>query len=97
MNKAESKKADKAASNGLEEVTKLVYKLLEEQDEKYRQFVLEGALHAVIHSLEHEAPSSLHFTHFILDAVTSSVFDTLRREMEELDVLSSPDDSGMIH
>ena len=35
MDKADFKKAEKVASNSLEEVTKLVYKLLEEQDDKH--------------------------------------------------------------
>jgi len=93
MNKAESKKADKVVNNSLEEVTKLVYKLLEEQDNKYKSSVLEGVLHAIIHTLEHEAPSGLHSTYFILDALTSSLSAAIHRE----DIPSSPDDSGMIH
>jgi len=66
MDKAEFKKANKVVTKSLEEVTKLVYKLLEEQDDKHKMFVMEGALHAVIHSLEHEAPSGLYSTQFIV-------------------------------
>ena len=79
MNKAESKKADKAASNGLEEVEKILHKLLDGQNDKHRMLILEGALHAVIHSLEHEAPSGLYSTHFILDALNSSLEAAMRK------------------
>jgi len=97
MNKAESKKEDKVVNDSLEEVEKILHKLLDGQNDKHRMLILEGALHAVIHSLEHEAPSGLYSTHFILDALNSSLEAAMRREMEEMGILSSPDDSGMIH
>ena len=96
-NKAESKKEDKVVNDSLEEVEKILHKLLDGQNDKHRMLILEGALHAVIHSLEHEAPSGLYSTHFILDALNSSLEAAMRREMEEMGILSSPDDSGMIH
>ena len=97
MNKAESKKEDKVVNDSLEEVEKILHKLLDGQNDKHRMLILEGALHAVIHSLEHEAPSGLYSTHFILDALNSSLEAAMRREMEEMGILSLPDDSGMIH
>ena len=41
MNEADFKKANKVVTNSLEEVTKQVYKLLEEQDDKHKKFVME--------------------------------------------------------
>tara|TARA_R100001480_G_scaffold92099_1_gene98264 strand:- start:51 stop:344 length:294 start_codon:yes stop_codon:yes gene_type:complete len=97
MDKAEFKKANKVVTKSLEEVTKLVYKLLEEQDDKHKMFVMEGALHAVIHSLEHEAPSGLYSTQFIVGALNEVLLGSIRRDMEEDDIESLPDDSEMIH
>ena len=97
MNEAEFKKANKVVANSLEEVTKLVYKLLEEQDDKHKMFVMEGALHAVIHSLEHEAPSGLYSTQFIVGALNDVLLGSIRRDMEEDDIESLPDDSEVIH
>ena len=99
MNKAEFKKADKVVRNSLEEVTKLVYKLLEEQDDKHKMFVMEGALHAVIHTLEHEAPSGLYSTQFIVGALNDVLLANIQRDVEEDNEIeaSSPDDSDMIH
>tara|TARA_R100000687_G_scaffold74816_1_gene65957 strand:+ start:160 stop:456 length:297 start_codon:yes stop_codon:yes gene_type:complete len=98
MDKAEFKKANKVVTKSLEEVTKLVYKLLEEQDDKHKMFVMEGALHAVIHSLEHEAPSGLYSTQFVIGALNDVLLGSIRRDMEEDDDIESlPDDSEMIH
>ena len=97
MDKAEFKKANKVVTKSLEEVTKLVYKLLEEQDDKHKMFVMEGALHAVIHSLEHEAPSGLYSTQFVIGALNDVLLGSIRRDMEEDDIESLPDDSEMIH
>jgi hypothetical protein len=97
MNKEQFKKADKVVKNSLEEVTKLVYKLLEEQDDKHKMFVMEGALHAIMHSLEHEAPSGLYSTQFIVGALNDVLLGSIRRDMEEDEIESSPDDSDMIH
>ena len=99
MNEAEFKKANKVVRNSLEEVTKLVYKLLEEQDDKHKMFVMEGALHAVIHTLEHEAPSGLYSTQFIVGALNDVLLANIQRDVEEDNEIeaSSPDDSDMIH
>ena len=99
MNEAEFKKANKVVRNSLEEVTKLVYKLLEEQDDKHKMFVMEGALHAVMHSLEHEAPSGLYSTQFIVGALNDVLLANIQRDVEEDNEIeaSSPDDSEMIH
>ena len=99
MNEADFKKANKVVTNSLEEVTKLVYKLLEEQDDKHKMFVMEGALHAVIHSLEHEAPSGLYSTQFIVGALNDVLLANIQRDVEEDNEIeaSSPDDSEMIH
>lgn len=99
MNEADFKKANKVVTNSLEEVTKQVYKLLEEQDDKHKMFVMEGALHAVIHILEHEAPSGLYSTQFIVGALNDVLLASIRRDVEEDNEIeaSSPDDSEMIH
>ena len=98
MDKADFNKAEKVVTKSLEEVTKLVYKLLEEQDDKHKMFVMEGALHAVIHSLEHEAPSGLYSTQFIVGALNDVLLGSIRRDMEEDDDIASlPDDSEVIH
>ena len=99
MNKVQIKKAEEVVSNSLEEVTKLVYKLLEEQDDKHKMFVMEGALHAVIHTLEHEAPSGLYSTQFIVGALNDVLLANIQRDVEEDNEIeaSSPDDSDMIH
>ena len=98
MDKAEFKKANKVVANSLEEVTKLVYKLLEEQDDTHKMFVMEGALHAIIHALEHEAPSGLYSTQFVIGALNDILLASIRRDMEEDEIeASSPDDSDMIH
>ena len=99
MNKEEFKKANKVVRNSLEEVTKLVYKLLEEQDDKHKMFVMEGALHAIMHSLEHEAPSGLYSTQFIVGALNDVLLANIQRDVEEDNEIeaSSPDDSEMIH
>ena len=98
MNKVQIKKAQEVVANSLEEVTKLIYKLLEEQDDKHKMFVMEGALHAIMHSLEHEAPSGLYSTQFIVGALNDVLLASIRRDMEEDEIeASSPDDSEMIH
>ena len=99
MNEADFKKANKVVTNSLEEITKLVYKLLEEQDDKHKMFVMEGALHAVIHSLEHEAPSGLYSTQFIVGALNDVLLASIQRDVEEDNEIeaSSPDDSHMNH
>ena len=99
MNEADFKKANKVVTNSLEEVTKQVYKLLEEQDDKHKMFVMEGALHAVIHILEHEVPSGLYSTQFIVGALNDVLLASIRRDVEEDNEIeaSSPDDSEMIH
>ena len=99
MNEADFKKANKVVTNSLEEVTKQVYKLLEEQDDKHKMFVMEGALHAVIHILEQEAPSGLYSTQFIVGALNDVLLASIRRDVEDDNEIeaSSPDDSEMIH
>ena len=98
MDKAQIKKAQEVVANSLEEVTKLVYKLLEEQDDKHKMFVMEGALHAIMHSLEHEAPSGLYSTQFIVGALNDILLASIHRDMDEDDDIASlPDDSEVIH
>ena len=98
MNKVQIKKAEEVVRNSLEEVTKLIYKLLEEQDDKHKMFVMEGALHAIIHALEHEAPSGLYSTQFVIGALNDILLASIRRDMEEDDDIASlPDDSEVIH
>ena len=97
MNEAEFKKANKVVRNSLEEVTKLVYKLLEEQDNKHKMFVMEGAMHAIIHSLEHEAPSGLYSTQFVIGALNDVSLANIQQDMDEEGLTSLPDDSEVIH
>ena len=97
MDKADFKKAEKVVSNSLEEVTKLIYKLLEEQDNKHKMFVMEGAMHAIIHSLEHEAPSGLYSTQFVIGALNDVLLANIQQDMDEESLTSLPDDSEVIH
>ena len=99
MDKADFNKAEKVVAKSLEEVTKLIYKLLEEQDNKHKMFVMEGAMHAIIHSLEHEAPSGLYSTQFVIGALNDVLLANIQRDVEEGNEIeaSSPDDSEMIH
>ena len=97
MNEAEFKKAEEVARNSLEEVTKLIYKLLEEQDNKHKMFVMEGAMHAIIHSLEHEAPSGLYSTQFVIGALNDVLLANIQQDMDEEGLTSLPDDSEVIH
>ena len=97
MDKADFKKAEKVVSNSLEEVTKLIYKLLEEQDNKHKMFVMEGAMHAIIHSLEHEAPSGLYSTQFVIGTLNDVLLANIQQDMDEEGLTSLPDDSEVIH
>ena len=97
MNKVQIKKAEEVVSNSLEEVTKLIYKLLEEQEDKHKKFVMEGAMHAIIHSVECEAPSGLHSTQFIVGALNDVLLANIQQHMDEESLISLPDDSEVIH
>ena len=97
MNKVQIKKAEEVVRNSLEEVTKLIYKLLEEQENKHKMFVMEGAMHAIIHSLEHEAPSGLYSTQFVIGALNDVLLANIQQDLDEESLTSSPDDSDMIH
>ena len=97
MNKADFKKANKVVANSLEEVTKLIYKLLEEQDNKHKMYVMEGAMHAIIHSLEHEAPSGLYSTQFVIGALNDVLLANIQQDLDEEGLTSLPDDSEVIH
>ena len=97
MDKVQIKKAEEVVSNSLEEVTKLIYKLLEEQDNKHKMFVMEGAIHAIIHSVEHEAPSGLYSTQFVIGALNDVLLANIQQDMDEEGLTSLPDDSEVIH
>ena len=97
MNKVQIKKSEEVVRNSLEEVTKLIYKLLEEQENKHKMFVMEGAMHAIIHSLEHEAPSGLYSTQFVIGALNDVLLANIQQDMDEESLTSLPDDSEVIH
>ena len=97
MNKVQIKKAEEVVRNSLEEVTKLIYKLLEEQENKHKMFVMEGAMHAIIHSLEHEAPSGLYSTQFVIGALNDVLLANIQQDLDEESLTSLPDDSEVIH
>ena len=97
MNKAESKKEDKVVNDSLEEVEKILHKLLDGQNDKHRMLILEGALHAVIHSLEHEAPSGLYSTQFVIGTLNDVLLANIQQDMDEEGLTSLPDDSEVIH
>ena len=97
MDKVQIKKAEEVVRKSLEEVTKLIYKLLEEQDNKHKMFVMEGAMHAIIHSLEHEAPSGLYSTQFVIGALNDVLLANIQQDMDEEGLTSLPDDSEVIH
>ena len=89
MDEADFKKAEEVVSNSLEEVTKLIYKLLEEQDNKHKMFVMEGAMH--------EAPSGLYSTQFVIGALNDVLLANIQQDMDEESLTSLPDDSEVIH
>ena len=97
MDKVQIKKAEEVVRKSLEEVTKLIYKLLEEQENKHKMFVMEGAMHAIIHSLEHEAPSGLYSTQFVIGALNDVLLANIQQDMDEESLTSLPDDSEVIH
>ena len=97
MDKVQIKKAEEVVRKSLEEVTKLIYKLLEEQENKHKMFVMEGAMHAIIHSLEHEAPSGLYSTQFVIGALNDVLLANIQQDLDEEGLTSLPDDSEVIH
>ena len=83
MNKAEFKKADKIVKDTLKEVTESLETLLSKQDDKHKLFVMEGAFHALIHILEHEAPSGLYSTQFIVGALNDTLLAQIHSDCDE--------------
>ena len=97
MNKAEFNKADKVVKDSLEEVTKLLATLLHEQDDKNKLFVMEGAFHAILHTLEHEAPSGLYSTQFIVGALNDTLLAQIHSDCEEEEVSDERDENEVLH
>ena len=94
MKKTEFKKAEDIVVDSLEQTTVLLDKLLSDQDEKHSLFVLEGALHAVIHMAEHLAPSGLYSTQFVVGALNDILLAQIQGHRE---VESALDDTGSVH
>ena len=98
MNKAEFKKANKVVKDSLEEVTKLLATLLHEQEDKNKLFVMEGAFHAILHTLEHEAPSGLYSTQFIVGALNDTLLAQIHSDCEKEEEASDErDENEVLH
>ena len=95
MNKAEFKKANKVVKDSLEEVTELLQTLLSKHEDKHKLFVMEGAFHAILHTLEHEAPSGLYSTQFIVGALNDTLLAQIRLDCEEDEEEVSDDRVGV--
>ena len=95
MNKAEFNKADKVVKDSLEEVGELIQTLLSKQEDKHKLFVMEGAFHAILHILEHEAPSGLYSTQFIVGALNDTLLAQIRLDCEEDEEEVSDDRVGV--
>ena len=83
MTNEEFKKADKIVKDSLEEVGEFIQTLLSKQDDKHKLFVMEGAFHALIHILEHEAPSGLYSTQFIVGALNDTLLAQIHSDCDE--------------
>ena len=83
MTKEEFKKADKIVKDSLEEVGELIQTLLSKQEDMHKLFVMEGAFHALIHILEHEAPSGLYSTQFIVGALNDTLLAQIHSDVAE--------------
>ena len=83
MTNEEFKKADKIVKDSLEEVGEFIQTLLSKQDDKHKLFVMEGAFHALIHILEHEAPSGLYSTQFIVGALNDTLLAQIHLDCDE--------------
>ena len=100
MTEEEENKAHEIVGESLAKVTIELDKLLKEQDNRYKQFVLEGALHAVIHTLEDHAPNGLYFITFIIGALNQVLEAQMHQHMDDLeeeDNLNIQDESEMVH
>ena len=101
MHKKEFEKADEIVGEALAQITVALGDLLDAQENKFKIFVLEGALHAVIHTLENHVPSGLYSTQFIIGALNESLTAQIRNseensnEMQEL--IDAIDDSEVVH
>ena len=83
MTNEEFKKADKIVKDSIEEVGEFIQTLLSKQDDKHKLFVMEGAFHALIHILEHEAPSGLYSTQFIVGALNATLLAQIHSDCDE--------------
>jgi len=99
MTKEEKKKSDKVMKDSLDEVTELLETLLSKQDDKHKIFVLEGALHSIIHILEQHAPSGLYSTQFIVGVLNDTLLAQIHSDGNEemSDERDERDESKVLH
>tara|TARA_R100000656_G_scaffold79969_1_gene58687 strand:- start:141 stop:467 length:327 start_codon:yes stop_codon:yes gene_type:complete len=84
------KKKEKVEENSLLEdaftqVTKLLLDLVENHEDESELLVLEGAIHAVFHTIQHLAPSGLHSTQFIISALNDVLLSQIRLQHEAVE------------
>ena len=96
MNKAQFKKADKVVKDSLEEVGELIQTLLSKQDDEYKIFVLEGAMHSIIHILEQHTPSGLYSTQFIVGVLNDTLLAQIHLDVDE-EMSDERDESKVLH
>ena len=101
MTEEEENKAHEIVGESLAKVTIELDKLLKEQDDKHKLFVLEGAIHAIIHLIE-DRFSGLHATQFVIGAVNEFLLAHIHQHINELEEEDDDDpniqnESEMVH
>jgi len=99
MTKEEKKKSDKVMKDSLDEVTELLETILSKQDDEYKIFVLEGAMHSIIHILEQHTPSGLYSTQFIVGVLNDTLLAQIHLDVDEemSDERDERDESKVLH
>ena len=96
MTKEEKKKSDKVMKDSLDEVTELLETILSKQDDEYKIFVLEGAMHSIIHILEQHTPSGLYSTQFIVGVLNDTLLAQIHLDVDE-EMSDERDESKVLH
>ena len=101
MTEEEENKAHEIVGESLAKVTIELDKLLKEQDDKHKLFVLECGIHAIIHLIEDKF-SGLHATQFVIGAVNEFLLAHIHQHINELEEEDDDDpniqnESEMVH
>ena len=96
MTKEEKKKSDEVMKDSLDEVTELLETILSKQDDEYKIFVLEGAMHSIIHILEQHTPSGLYSTQFIVGVLNDTLLAQIHLDVDE-EMSDERDESKVLH